>query len=255
LSVGNEVRELMTPTPEHVEARGIPGLWWKLLTGALMSAMIVAAFQAEPIRDELGRPTFMLGGHAAKIIFSHVPCAWLSIVALIAGVWYAVRTMYAVRKEGGDYRSDDAKCAASMELGLVFAALATVTGSIFSRIQWGMYWNWDARQWSIVIVLGLFAAYAALRGAVIDPETRARLTAAYAAISTVPALFLIIVIPRIMYTLHGGANQAVVQGGLGPNYRVVLFGIALPAFLLLYVWLFQLRVRTSALLRRVDIEE
>jgi heme exporter protein C len=247
LSVGNEVRELVTPpTPERVDARGIPGLGWKLLTGALMSTMIVAAFQAEPIRNAAGAPTFHLGGHAAKIIFFHVPCAWLSILSLIVGVWFAVRTVRATRIEASNYRIEDAKCAAAMELGLLFAVLATVTGSIFSRIEWGMFWSWDVRQWSILIVMLLFMAYAALRGALVDPETRARLSASYAALSAIPGLFLYIVLPRVMQTLHSEANQAVVQGGLGTNYRIVLMGMSLPAFTLLYVWLFQLRVRTSA---------
>jgi len=138
---------------------------------------------------------------------------------------------------------DDYKCAASMELGLLFSLLTTVTGSIFSQMQWGLYWSWDPRQTSILVICLLFAAYVVLRGAVEDPEKRARLASAYALVAIVPGLFLIWVLPRIVETLHSGPNTAVVGNNLGGNYRLVMYTLALPAFIGLFVWLFQLRVR------------
>lgn len=247
--MGNE--QSGAPVPARVR-----GLWWKGLLGVLMSATIVRALTAEPVRNSDGIATFSMQGHGAKIIFFHVPCAWLAIVAMIMGVTYAVRTLRALSSRGArDYRGLDARCAASMELGLVFAVLATVTGSIFSHNEWGMYWSWDPRQTSILIVLLMFAAYGVLRGAVSDPESRARLTAAYAAVSTVPGLFLMVVLPRVVETMHGGANRAVVQGGLGGSYRVVLWLMAVPAFMMMFTWIFQLRVRASALMLRADVEE
>jgi heme exporter protein C len=249
VGVSNDVRDQQPPEAGSLVAYSVPGLWWKLLTGAAMSATVVAAMLAPPAR------AFSIGGHGAKIIFFHVPCAWLTILSLVVGIWYAVRAWRGIRLGPGRYERDDAKCAAAMEIGLVFAALATITGSIFSHNEWSMYWSWDPRQTSILIVMLLFAAYAVLRSAVEDAETRAALSSAYAAISAVPGLFLLIVLPRIVQTLHGGANQAVVQGGLSPHYRMVLLGMAMPAFTLLYVWLFQLRVRVSAAVASADAEE
>ncbi len=221
---------------------GIRGLWWKLGTGVWMSLAILAAFLlAKPV------PAFPYP-EGARTIFFHVPCAWLTCVAYVVGAWYAVRFLRGVRQ--GGWRSsalDDFKCATAMELGLVFSFVTTVSGSFFSHLEWGLYWNWDPRQTSILIILLIFAAYLVLRGAVTDPETRGRLASAYALVALVPGLFLIWVLPRIVETLHGGANDAVLKNQIGGSYRPILYGLALPAFIGLFVWLFQLRLRVMKL--------
>jgi len=134
-----------------------------------------------------------------------------------------------------------------MELGLLFSALTTVTGSIFSRLQWGAFWSWDPRQTSILVIMFLFAAYLVLRGAVADRQTKARLSSGYAILAVVPGLFLIWVLPRIVPTLHGGANQAVIGGGLDAQYRLVLYCFGLPGLVCVYVWLQHLRMRLMKL--------
>lgn len=241
------------PTTHRTSGRiAIPGLWWKCAAGVLIAAECLAAFLVSPIRNELGIPTFSHQGHGAKLIFFHVPCAWLAVLAYLVAAWYATRVLIAIRKHPASVFQEDWKSATAMELGLLFGTLATVTGSIFSRNEWNMYWNWDPRQTSIVIVLLIFAAYAVLRGAVADSAVRARLAAAYTLLSVIPGLFLLIVLPRIIFTLHGGANAAVVGGGLGTDYRIVLYGLGLPGFLLLFTWMFQVRLRAHLLLDRVE---
>ena len=182
----------------------------------------------------------------ARIILVHVPCAWLSALAYLVAAWNAGRVMR--RIGGGDkeaWLKPDRLCEASMELGLLFSMLTTVTGSIFSRLQWGSYWSWDPRQTSIVVIMLLFAAYLVLRSSVTSVSMRARLSSAYAVIAVVPGTFLIWVLPRIVDSLHSNANNAVIGGGLDAQYRLVLYGLALPAFLGLYGWLMGLRVRLA----------
>lgn len=230
-------------------AVGLPGLWWKLLCGLWTAGAILGAFlMVGPAVNRDGTPIFTMGGHGAKIIFFHVPCAWLATLAYIVGAIYAIKHLRAAR--GRVAMDSDLKCAAAMELGFLFAVLATVTGSIFSHNEWGAYWSWDPRQTSILVILLIFAAYIVLRGAIAEPEMRARLSSAYALVAVVPGLFLIWVLPRIVETLHSGPNKAVVGGGLSGNYRLVLYGLALPAFLMLFTWMFQLRVRALKLLER-----
>ena len=64
----------------------------------------------------------------------------------------------------------------------------------------------------------------------------------------VPGQFLIFVLPRIVQTLHEGPNNTVVGGQISGNYRLVLYLIVMPAFLALFVWLFQIRLRVMKLL-------
>lgn len=273
----------------------ISGMWWKVAAGCWMTLSILAAFLYVRPAVQDGVPSFSMHGNGAKIIFFHVPCAWLACWGYVVASWFAAQHLVYLRRGAStspsrahwapylglaamaflagpgavkagalpallglayctwrpDARSDYAS-AVGMELGLVFAFLATVTGSIFSHNEWGAYWSWDPRQTSIVVILLIFAAYVVLRGAVIDPRVRGRVCAAYSLIAVVPALFLIWVLPRIVETLHSGPNQAVVGGGLGGGYKVVLWGLMLPAFFGLFAWMHDLGVRFKRVEERAE---
>lgn len=239
-----------TPLPAKTRTAAtvaIPGLWWKLLTGLWMSAGILGAFLlVGPVLNDQGQPLFTMGGHGAKAFFFHMPNAWIATLTYVFAAVYAFNYL---RKK--DFR-DDLRCAAMMELGLLFSFLATVTGSIFAHNEWGSYWNWDPRETSIIVIMLLYAAYLVLRGALTEPEKRARLSSVYALVALVPGLFLIWVLPRIVETLHGEANKGVVGGGIGGQARIVFYSMVMPAFLALFAWLYQLRFRVLKLEARQE---
>jgi heme exporter protein C len=222
----------------------ISGLWWKALVGIWMCVAILMAFlRIGPAEG------FTMNGHGSKVLFFHVPCAWLATIAYVVAACYAVRVVRRAEPGRNNAREADVKCAAAMELGFLFSILTTITGSIFAHNEWHSYWNWDPRETSIVILLLIFAAYLVLRGGIIDPVTRGRLSSAYVLISVVPGLFLIWVVPRIIeWTKH--PNQAVIGGGLSGNFRLVLYCFAMPAFIGTFILLFQLKVRLENLIHR-----
>jgi heme exporter protein C len=238
------------PRASKAAEAAIPGLPWKIWTGVWMTVGILAAFLwVGPVLSSSGQPMFTMGGHGAKAFFFHMPNAWLATITYVTGAWYAVRYLRTPRTRGmATANDDDLKSAVSMELGLLFSLLAAITGSLFARNEWGAYWVWtDPRMVSILVIMLIFAAYLVLRGAIEEPEKRARLSAAYALVAAIPGLFLIWVLPRIVPTLHDGPNNAVVGGGLGGNVRIVLYSFIMPAFIGLFVWLFQLRLRLMRL--------
>jgi heme exporter protein C len=192
---------------------------------------------------------FVLDGHAAKIVFFHVPCAWIASIALIVASWYAVQHLRA-RRGSAEAIDADYKCATALELGFLFAFLATVTGSIFAKLQWNAYWIWnEPRMLSILIVLLIFAAAMVLRGSVDDPDKRGRLTAVYTLVSFVPLIFLLWVLPRISAgSLHEGPNQSFLGGQISSGFRMVMYGLSLPAYVGLFVWMFQIRFRLHRLI-------
>lgn len=247
-----------TITPEHERLRastGVRGLWWKAATGIWASLTILIGYlRVGPVLDPEGKPMFTSGGHGAKLIFFHVPCPWIATVAYIVAAVYAVR--YLIRGKGQGWAracEDDFKCATAMELGLLFAVLATVTGMIFSHNEWGAYWSWDPRQTSILVLLLIYSAYLVLRGAVEDPERRGRLSSVYALVAVVPGVFLIWIVPLIVQTLH--PQMIVIKGQISGSYRPVLYGFAVPSFIGIFVWLFQLRLRVFKLsARRESVE-
>jgi heme exporter protein C len=132
----------------------------------------------------------------------------------------------------------------------MFCILATLTGAVWAKFNWGSYWNWDPRETSIFVLLLIYGAYFSLRSAVETEEKRATLSSAYSIIAAVTVPFFIFIMPRIMTGLHPGAKGdpegagPVVEFKMSPNMRVIFFS-SLIAFTLLFYWMFTLRVRTA----------
>ena len=243
---------MATSTQTKSRANGkveIQGLWWKSLTGVLMSYVCYGAFFiAQPAAGFTGG-----SGDTARIVFFHVPVAVLSYVAYCVGAWHAISVLRARSKPGLAGRNSDAdrKSAAAMELGFVYCILATITGSIFSGAQWNSYWNWDPRQISIVIMLLVYAAYLLLRSALADrTDRRAELAAVYCLLALVPATFLIWIVPRLPWLMSLHPTEVLSQPkNTSLDYKMVLLP-SFVAFFMLFGWMLQLRVRMMRLLSR-----
>ena len=195
----------------------------------------------------LGAPRmrgFMGGGESGRIVFFHVPMAWTSFVAFFAGGIQSVR--YLMRRN----RRHDLASAAAIELGLVFCVLATLSGSIWARVEWGAFWNWDPRQVSITLLLIYYAAYVALRGQIEDQEVRARVTGAYATLGLVVAPFLLYVMPRMFESLHPEPviNQEM-EVQMDPVILWLMLGASL-GFTVLFFWMHNLTTRLAVLEER-----
>jgi len=177
----------------------------------------------------------------ARIIFFHVPMAWVTTLAFIISLIYGIRFL---AKKNMD---DDLKTAASAGLGLMFCILATVTGSLWAKFNWGSFWNWDPRETSIFVLLLIYGAYFALRSAIEGEEKRATLSAVYAIIAGATAPFFIFIMPRIVEGLH--PNEAIVSKGkisMNPT-MLLIFLSSLAGFTALYFWMLNLRVRAERL--------
>jgi heme exporter protein C len=198
-----------------------------------MAVVIVAAFHWAPLAEGFK-------GQSSRILFFHVPMAWVSFVAFMAaGIW-SVRFLAGRREARHDHAA-----AVAIELGLVFAVLATVTGAIWARIMWGAWWNWDPRQTSIVVALLFYAAYLALRAAVADAESRGRLSAAYATLGLIVSPFFYFVLPRLGFTLHPDAVVNT-RGDVDVEPRMLAVLIASSVgFTVLFFWMHAVRARLA----------
>src|SRR5262245_31268813 len=199
-----------------------------------VSLVIVGTFYYAP-------PAEGFQGGSSRILFFHVPMAWASFAGFIAAAVWSLRYLMA-----RDLRHDRSAQVA-IQLGLVFGVLATVTGAIWARIEWGAFWNWDPRQTSILISLLFYGAYLALRGAVEDPEKRARLSAAYAILGLVVTPFLYWIMPRLTFSLH---PEPVVNAEGKPKMQSEILQVLLASgigFTALFFWLHNLQTRIQAL--------
>jgi heme exporter protein C len=217
--------------------------------GVLLTLVIVAAFVPPIVSQPQSWYEFpLIPGleEKARIIFFHVPTAWLSVMAFVTSMFYGIRYL---RKRD---MMDDLRSSSAAGLGLLFCILATVSGAIWAKFNWGSFWNWDPRETSIFVLLLIYGAYFSLRSAVEVEEKRATLSSVYSIIAAVTVPFFIFIMPRIMTGLHPGAKGD--PDGAGPvidfkmslNMRVVFFA-SLIAFTLLFIWMFNLRVRAARL--------
>ena len=181
-----------------------------------------------------------------KIMVVHVPIAWVSVLAYLLSMIYSILYL-----RNGKYEHDII-ANASANVGVMFTILATITGMIWAKFNWGSYWNWDPRETSIFILLLIYFAYFALRSSIDNPQTKAKLSAVYLIIAFAAVPFLVFIVPRISSGLHPGAageNTAgpVLGGGaemLNPNL-LMTFGFSMFCFSLLFFWILNLKIRSE----------
>ena len=217
---------------------------WKTILFVLMSLVIIAGITFPIVPHPSVWYEFpLIPGleDKARIIFFHVPTAWLSVLAFLMAMVYGIKYL---RNKNLD---DDSKSAAALQLGMMFSILATVTGSIWAKFNWGTFWNWDPRETSIFILLLIYGSLFALRSAIDNEDKRARLSAVYSIIAFLTVPFFIFIMPRIMVGLHpGSANDdnagPVVNFKMNGNMQLVFY-VSLVAFTILYLWMLKLRYR------------
>jgi heme exporter protein C len=190
-------------------------------------------------------------GERARIIFLHVPSAWLSVIAFFVSMLYGIKYL-----NSRDI-VNDIKSSASAEIGFLFCFVTTVTGSIWAKFNWGSFWNWDPRETSIFVLLLIYGAYFVLRSAIDIEERKATLSAVYSIIAFVTVPFFIFIMPRIMPGLHPGSKGdpegagPVLSFKMDPNMRILFFA-SLIGFMLVYFWVF--KIRTKAEVLKIQIE-
>ena len=217
-------------------------MWWKILVFLGMSVMIVFSYITPAPQQQIGE--------SSRIFYYHIPQAWLCVVAFAMAMIYSIQYL-ATRS----LKYDD-KAATTASLGLIFCILATVTGSVFAKVTWGSFWNWDPRETSIFILLLIYAAYFALRNAIEEEEKRAALSAVYAIFAFVTVPFLIFVVPRIMPSLH--PEDSIVDENLRFQMTTsvaTIFFSSLALFSILYFWMLNLAGRVQKIVRRRREEE
>jgi heme exporter protein C len=183
-------------------------------------------------------------GATVKIMFLHVPSAWLSMLC------WGVMTVAALGTLVWRHPLADVTAKAAAPIGAAFTLLCLITGSLWGRPEWGTYWVWDARLTSELILFLLYLGVIALWRTVDDPSRAAR---AVAILTLVGAVDLPIIKFSVDWwnTLHQGASVFRAGGStIYPTILVPLFIMA-AAFTLLFMTLLLAAMRNEILRRRV----
>ncbi len=196
---------------------------WKFGLFIWLLLVIIGAFVWAPVDPILKEFT--------RILYFHVPTAWITVLAFLIG---AISSILYLRKRDLIY---DYTAESTNQIGFMFCVLATVTGSIWAKMSWGSFWNWDPRETSIFILLLIYAAYFALRSAIEDPDRKAALASVYSLFAFITVPFFVFIVPRVYSGLHPDPiiNQDV-QVHLGDRQRIVFFS-SLIGFTGLFFWM------------------
>ena len=188
-------------------------------------------------------PADAVQGESVRIMYVHVPTAW---VAYLAFVVTAITSGLSLARRHRTLGFDRV-AGASAEVGVLFMAMTLVTGSLWGRLTWGTFWQWDPRLTTTLFLFVTYVGYLAVRNIDTDPQRRARRSAVIAllAVLEIPLVHFSVVLWR---SLHQEASV------LNPDGDVRLDGLMLftlfsgvVAFSLIYVWLVMHRQRLTAL--------
>lgn len=184
------------------------------------------------------------GRYAQRIIYFHIATAWVGFLAFfvtfVGGVAY-LRTQS---------RTWDIVALSSAEIGTVFMLGVLISGSIWAKPAWGVWWVWDERLTISLVQFLIYVGYLMLRASVEDPSRRARFAAVYGIVAfiSVPINFIAIRIWRTQHPLVFGGED----GGLGPN-MMFAFAFSLITFTVWYATLIWHRIRLERF--RDDVEQ
>jgi heme exporter protein C len=199
------------------------------------------------VRAALFTPVERTQGPAQKIFYVHMPAAWATLMAFaVTGV---LSLLYLWRRS----RILDTVAAASAEVGLAFGVILLTTGPIWGKTIWGAWWSWDAKLTATLFLFLLFVGYLVLRGAITDPDVRARFSAVVGilALVLVPFIYFSVFLFR---TLH--PQPPVLRAGAPtlPGSMLLTLLLSVFVFTVLYAGFLLLRYGLS-LLRELREEE
>jgi len=177
-------------------------------------------------------PTEKTMGVVQRIFYFHVPLAWVAFLSFF--VVFIASILY-LRKRNEWW---DIIAYSSAEIGLLFTSLVLVTGSIWAKPIWGVWWTWDARLTTTLVLWLMYLAYFLVRSYATEESRGARFAAVVGIVGfiDVPIVALAIVLWRTQHP-----QPVIFEGGLSPAMLLTLL-ICLAAFTVLYAQLLTQRV-------------
>lgn len=193
----------------------------------------------------LHAPTERTMGDIQRIFYFHVSSWWIS------GLAFFVVFVGSVAYLATGARRYDTLALASAEIGVVFTSLGLITGPLWAKPVWGIYWTWDARLTTALVLWLIYVSYLMLRHFLPDEEKRAKLAAVAGIIGfvDVPIVFMSI---RWWRTQH---PAPVIMGGEGSGLDPVMaqgLMMGLAGFFFLYLWLLEKRVALERARQEID---
>jgi len=223
---------MMRIEPLHTAANVAAVVAWGAILGALYMV-----FQYVPMERTMG--------NVQRIFYFHVPSAMVSFLAFF--ICFLASVAYLITRR----RGLDIAAAAAAEIGVVFCSVVLITGPIWAKPIWGIWWTWDARLTTTLVLWLIYVAYLMLRAYLPEGARRANLAAVVGILGflDVPIVYMSI---RWWRTQH---PAPVIMGGKGSGLApdmVLTFRVCMVAILCLFVALLLRRIVVELLQDEVD---
>ena len=208
----------------------------------LALAFITAVMVANMFVIFMFAPTEAVSGHVQRIMYMHVPMAWLAFLAFFVVFFGSVMYLWKRREKW------DALASSAAELGIIFTSLVLITGPIWAKPVWGVWWTWDPRLTATLVLWLIYVGYLMLRAYSANRSQGATFSAVLGIVGfiDVPIVYFAVDWWRTQHQrlVIGGTSM---EGDLHPDMALALL-FSVIAFTLLFVVL--LRQRVS--LKRVE---
>ncbi len=214
--------------------------WWKITGLLLMIYVIIGGLLFDVPQTSIQE--------TIRNIYFHVGMWFGMIFILFIALVHSLRFLL--------YNNliDDVKALAAVRVGLLFGTLGLITGMIWARFTWGVFWVTDPKLNGALVGMLAYLAYMVLRSSIDEDQRRARLSAVYNVFAFVLFFVFIMIIPRLaLESIHPGldANPALSPGDLAPEMRKVFYPAIAGWFIWAY-WLFALQLRNLVLHKKIE---
>lgn len=236
----NDGIDRQTVAARVTPGRSLPPAVTTALGAASALLMVMATLAALALA-----PTEAAMGDVQRLFYFHMPSAWIALGPAFTCV-FGFGIAYLVTR---DLRYDRVS-AASAEIGVVFTTITLVTGPLWAKPVWGVYWTWEPRLTTTLILWFIYVGYLLLRSVAPPGHKRARVAAVYGIMGwvDVPIVFLSIWWWRTVHPRLLGSGGFAMESSM-----LWVLGFCLLAFTVLFTFLLLVRVRVAAIKARLDV--
>jgi len=217
--------------------------WWKILAILMVLYTIFAGFL-------LPVPKLVILNETIRSLYFHVPI-WFAMIFLMV-----VSALQSIKYLGNGKLKNDITAVQSAHVGMVLSVIGILTGMMWAKYTWGTWWTTDTKLNGVAITFLIYTAYFVLRNSIEDGQKKARISAIYNIFAFVMMIVFVMILPRMNASLHpgNGGNPAFGKFDLDNTMRMVFYPACI-AWILIGIWLTQLRIRIEKLKRKIDYDE
>jgi heme exporter protein C len=209
--------------------------FWKGLSFVLLTYTLTAGLILEV-------PRLAILNETIRNLYFHVPMWFGMLFLLLVSAFHSVKFLMTGNEKNDFWASESANS------GMLFGILGLTTGMWWANFTWGDFWSGDPKQNGSAVAMLFYLGYFVLRGAIDDEQKKGRISAVYNIFALAMYIPLIYVLPRLTSSLHpgSGGNPGFNAYDLDFKLRLVFYP-AVAGWILLGLWLTELRVRMRAI--------